>query len=120
MSSKNRTGISRRSLLKTAAAVSAFGPLFQATQGELSAQARQNGPNRNSSPSDLKITDIRGVTIASNYDYPIIRIDTNQGVYGLGEVFCNDMISQALLPGNRRDPGGDSPLRLSGIEQRRI
>ena len=42
--------------------------------------------NRNSSPSDLKITDMRSVLIASNYDYPIIRIDTNQGVYGLGEV----------------------------------
>jgi L-alanine-DL-glutamate epimerase-like enolase superfamily enzyme len=29
---------------------------------------------------------MRSVLIASNYDYPIIRIDTNQGVYGLGEV----------------------------------
>ena len=29
---------------------------------------------------------MRAIRIASNYDYPIIRIDTNQGVYGLGEV----------------------------------
>ena len=29
---------------------------------------------------------MRSVLVASNYDYPIIRIDTNQGVYGLGEV----------------------------------
>lgn len=42
--------------------------------------------NRNSAPSQLKITDMRSVLVASNYDYPIIRIDTNQGVYGLGEV----------------------------------
>lgn len=35
---------------------------------------------------DLKITDLRVAVVASNYDYPIIRIDTNQGVYGLGEV----------------------------------
>jgi len=41
--------------------------------------------NRNSAPSDLKITDMRACTVAANYDYPIIRIDTNQGVYGLGE-----------------------------------
>lgn len=41
--------------------------------------------NRYSAPSQLKITDLRSVLIASNYDYPIIRIDTNQGVYGLGE-----------------------------------
>ena len=39
-----------------------------------------------SKPSDLKITDMRLAVVASNYDYPIIRIDTNQGVYGLGEV----------------------------------
>src|SRR5271157_4187248 len=71
VSSSKTTGISRRSLMRRTAAVTAFGPLFQATRGELSAQARQNGPNRNSPPSDLKITDIRGCTIASNYDYPI-------------------------------------------------
>lgn len=39
-----------------------------------------------SSPSDLKITDMRIAVVCSNYDYPIIRIDTNQGVYGIGEV----------------------------------
>jgi len=46
----------------------------------------ENAINTNSRPSDLKITDIRIAVVASNYDYPIIRIDTNQGVYGLGEV----------------------------------
>jgi L-alanine-DL-glutamate epimerase-like enolase superfamily enzyme len=97
MSLRRTKAVSRRSMLKRAAALSAFGPLFQATKGELSAQARQDGPNRRSAPSALKITDIRGCTVASNYDYPIIRIDTNQGVYGLGEVFCNDMVSQSLL-----------------------
>ena len=39
-----------------------------------------------SKPSDLKITDLRMAVVASNYDYPMLRIDTNQGVYGLGEV----------------------------------
>ncbi|HEY3291542.1 MAG TPA: mandelate racemase/muconate lactonizing enzyme family protein [Anaerolineae bacterium] len=42
--------------------------------------------NTHSRPSDLKITDIRLAVVCSNYDYPIIRIDTNQGVYGIGEV----------------------------------
>ena len=42
--------------------------------------------NTHSSPSDLKITDMRVAVVCSNYDYPIIRIDTNQGVYGIGEV----------------------------------
>ena len=42
--------------------------------------------NTHSRPSDLKITDLRVAVVCSNYDYPIIRIDTNQGVYGIGEV----------------------------------
>lgn len=42
--------------------------------------------NTYSSPSNLKITDMRVAVVSSNYDYPIIRIDTNQGVYGIGEV----------------------------------
>ncbi len=110
---QKRSGTSRRSLLKRAAAISTFGPLFQATRGELSAQARQGGPNRFSAPSGLKITDMRGVTIASNYDYPIVRMDTNQGVYGLGEVFCNDMISQALLL--KPFVVGKNPLEIDSI-----
>ena len=39
-----------------------------------------------SRPSDLQITDLRTAVVASNYDYPIIRLDTNQGVTGIGEV----------------------------------
>jgi L-alanine-DL-glutamate epimerase-like enolase superfamily enzyme len=46
---------------------------------------------RSSSPSDLKITDLRYTTVsngtgATNARNVIIRIDTNQGIYGLGEV----------------------------------
>ena len=46
----------------------------------------ENAINTHSQPSDLRITDLRVAVVASNYDYPIIRLDTNQGVYGLGEV----------------------------------
>lgn len=50
-----------------------------------------------SRPTDLKITDIRGATVAANYDYPIIKIYTNQGIEGLGEVRDAGWISQALM-----------------------
>ena len=46
----------------------------------------ENAINTNSSPSELRITDMRLAVVAANYDYPIIRIETNQGIYGLGEV----------------------------------
>lgn len=46
--------------------------------------------NRSSSPSDLKITDMRYCILQLDPDggsrNPIIRIDTNQGISGLGEV----------------------------------
>jgi L-alanine-DL-glutamate epimerase-like enolase superfamily enzyme len=50
-------------------------------------EALPQNVNTNSKPSDLKITDmriavLRGVPMTS----PLIRIDTNQGIYGLGEV----------------------------------
>ena len=46
----------------------------------------ENAINTHSSPSELRITDMRLAVVAANYDYPIIKIDTNQGIYGLGEV----------------------------------
>ena len=47
--------------------------------------------SRRGAPSDLKITDMRYTTItngngATNARNVLIRIDTNQGIYGLGEV----------------------------------
>ena len=41
---------------------------------------------RASAPSDLKITDMRYAVVQNVGRTAIIRIDTNQGIYGLGEV----------------------------------
>ncbi len=84
MHRKSPACTTRRGLLRRAAALAAFGPLFRMTKPAAGAQS--DSVNRNSAPSDLKITDMRYCRIASNYDYPIIRIYTNQDVYGLGEV----------------------------------
>ena len=45
----------------------------------------ENAVRRASEPS-LRITDIRVATIQAQGIHPILKIDTNQGVYGLGEV----------------------------------
>ena len=71
--------------------------MFKMTESAASPQATAKPPNRNSAPSELRITDIRSVLVASNYDYPIIRIDTNQGVYGLGEVRDGASPTYALM-----------------------
>ncbi len=43
--------------------------------------------NRFSAPSELKITDMRFAVVMNGHARcPVLRIDTNQGIYGLGEV----------------------------------
>ncbi|MEO1017729.1 MAG: mandelate racemase/muconate lactonizing enzyme family protein [Pseudomonadota bacterium] len=46
----------------------------------------ENAVNRHSNPSDLRITDMRLAVVLGNLPYPIIKLETNQGVFGLGEV----------------------------------
>jgi L-alanine-DL-glutamate epimerase-like enolase superfamily enzyme len=72
----------RRGVLKGLAGVLGVG--FWADQ---SIEAYQQHVNTNSKPTELKITDLRVTTVArAPMTDPIIRIDTNQGIYGLGEV----------------------------------
>src|SRR4030095_4490219 len=77
----------RRSFLKKSAfggislgAVFMFSPIE-----EVIAKTTSKVP-RYSAPSDLKITDMRYCVIQNVGRTPIIRIDTNPGIYGLGEV----------------------------------
>ena len=50
-------------------------------------EAMMQHTNTASRPSELKITDLRVATVArAPMTCPVIRIDTNQGIYGLGEV----------------------------------
>lgn len=54
--------------------------------------------NRASSPSELRITDMRFTTIArAPMRCPIIRIDTNQGISGWGEVRDGASVNYALM-----------------------
>ncbi|HEY3838177.1 MAG TPA: mandelate racemase/muconate lactonizing enzyme family protein [Bryobacteraceae bacterium] len=76
-----KSSSSRRSFVRAAAGIAG------AFWAEESIQAYQNHVNTNSKPSDLKITDMRiAVITRAPMTCPVIRIDTNQGIYGLGEV----------------------------------
>lgn len=63
---------------------------------DLIAQSTQK-VSRNSSPSDLKIIDMRYCLTAVMGGTAIIRIDTNQGIYGLGEVRDAADVRYALM-----------------------
>lgn len=80
------TGSSRRNFLKkTALGGIALGGLMHLSIEDTLAQTTQN-VKRSSNPSDLKITDMRYCLTNVMGGTAIIRIDTNQGIYGLGEV----------------------------------
>src|SRR2546426_7569867 len=64
--------------------------------------------------SDLKITDLRVATVVkAPFTCPIIRIDTNQGVYGLGEVRDGASPTYALMLKSRI--AGENPLEIDRI-----
>ena len=80
-------GTDRRNFLKKAGLAGlSLGAMMGASVSESVAYSTQN-VSRASAPSDLKITDMRyAVVMRGNARSPVIRIDTNQGIYGLGEV----------------------------------
>lgn len=86
---KHEAACSRRSLFKTAGTAFAgltLAGLVDAPIEEQVACATQN-VSRSSSPSELRITDLRIAVIGrAPMRCPIIRIDTNQGICGYGEV----------------------------------
>ncbi len=80
------TNDSRRSFLKkTALGGIAIGGLLTTSIEDTIAQTTSK-VKRASNPSELKITDMRYALTNVMGGTAIIRIDTNQGIYGLGEV----------------------------------
>jgi len=100
--------VSRRKVLEHTVGGAALGAAFSG-----SAEAEPQAVNRYSAPSKLKITDMRACTVAANYDYPIIRIDTNEGVYGLGEVRDAGVKGIALIL--KAHILGKNPLEIESI-----
>ena len=99
----------RRSFLKGAAGV--FGLGFWADE---TLDALPQNTNTNSKPSDLKITDMRALTVrGAPMTCPIIRIDTNQGIYGLGEVRDGASKTYALFLKSRIL--GENPCNIDKI-----
>jgi len=135
MKSSEMRDLSRRAMLCRTAVASGLGGIFAMTaSGQQGTPGRvpTGGPgapalpgrggamhyghiNKFSAPSDLKITDIRALRIAANFDYPVIKIYTNQDVYGLGEV--RDAGNENLALGMKPLLVGKSPLDISGILQ---
>src|SRR5437588_9498039 len=110
MTKKNSGLWGRRDVLKSSALL--LGGTVIAAD---SLAAYPKAVNTSSSPSTLKITDMRVANLVKPgpSPCPIIRIDTNQGVYGLGEVRDGASATYALFLKSRLL--GENPLQLDKI-----
>ena len=110
MSSHSDARLNRRGILKTSAAM--VGGALVGGNAEADAEPQFRNVNANSSPSSLKITDLRVATVVKPGPSPctIVRVDTNQGVYGLGEVRDGASPTYALMLKSRIL--GENPLRI--------
>src|ERR1700757_906491 len=94
MSTNSGNGFNRRDVMKASALALGSSLLI----GD-PLEAYPKGVNTDSAPSALKITDMRVATVVKPgpSPCPIIRLDTNQGVYGLGEVRDGASATYALF-----------------------
>src|SRR5438876_3584043 len=107
---KSFTQLNRRAFLRSATGGLAVAGLWA---GDTLEAAMQN-VNQNSRPSDLKITDLRVAVLArAPMTCPLIRIDTNQGIYGLGEVRDGASSTYALILKSRIL--GENPCNIDKI-----
>ena len=110
MVNQSRQLLDRRSILKSSAAVLGTSLLAGGR-----ADGYPKSVNTNSKPSDLKITDLRVAIVVKPgpSPCPLIRIDTNQGVSGLGEVRDGASATYALFLKSRIL--GENPLQIDKI-----
>jgi len=79
-------GSDRRDFLKQSLGGITLGSLFLSRPEEILEHSTSK-VNKFSAPSDLKITDMKyAVVMNGNGRCPVIKIETNQGIVGLGEV----------------------------------
>ncbi len=104
----NRRDFLKKTALGGIAMTSLMGLTFEDTMAQTTSKVQKA-----SSPSDLKITDLRYAVTAVMGRTAIIRIDTNQGIYGLGEVRDGADVRYALFLKSRIL--GENPCNVEKI-----
>src|SRR4029079_12728054 len=106
----------RRSFLKHTIATLGIGSMARPARAAAPdpIEALGQNINTNSKPSELKVTDLRVAVVGgAPMTCPLIRIDTNQGIYGLGEVRDGASKTYALMLKSRLL--GENPLNVDRL-----
>lgn len=107
---KNRFHTSRRRFLGSAAGAATLGAFWS----EKDLLGWQENVRTASKPSDLKITDLRVAhVVGAPMRCPLIRLETNQGIHGLGEVRDGASPTYALMLKSRLI--GENPCDVDRI-----
>ena len=110
MITSSKSSLNRRSLFRNTLAAAAAGSFWP----DKTLAALTQNVNTASKPSELKITDMRIATLVrAPMRDPLIRIDTNQGIYGLGEVRDGASKNYALMLKSRIL--GENPCNVEKI-----
>ena len=105
--------LDRRTFFKSAGAAAA-GASAIGFLGDADLEGAVQNVNKNSIPSELKITDLRVATVVgAPMTCPLIKIDTNQGISGYGEVRDGASASYALFLKSR--VVGENPCNVDKI-----
>jgi L-alanine-DL-glutamate epimerase-like enolase superfamily enzyme len=115
MSDMQKPKFNRRSILKSSLAMLAGSAFTRSVDAQ---EPAIKNVNQASSPSTLKITDMRYAVVVKPGPSPcvLIRIDTNQDVYGLGEV--RDIAGPQYAMVLKSRLLGENPLNIDYLFQK--
>lgn len=104
--------ITRRNLLKSLGTVAGLAGLPHLSLAEQAEEVRGR-VNTNSEPSQLRITDLRVVPMLNQMRSYVLRLDTNQGISGYGEIRDGASPTYALMLKSRLI--GENPCHVDKI-----
>ena len=106
--------LDRRSFFKSTGKGAAGISLASYFNSSEDVEAATQNVNKASKPSELKITDLRVATLSGvPFTSSLIRMDTNQGIYGLGEVRDGASKNYALMLKSRLL--GENPCNVDKV-----
>jgi L-alanine-DL-glutamate epimerase-like enolase superfamily enzyme len=94
----------RRTFLKTAATLAA-GSLFPAPFERLAAQVK----------GKIKITDVKCMIVRGTWDWNLIKVETDSGLYGIGEAYWGWGVKDLVVNKMKGIVAGEDPLNVDKL-----
>jgi L-alanine-DL-glutamate epimerase-like enolase superfamily enzyme len=100
--------MNRRNFLRTAAGATAT--LFPAPYDRLAAALRKK----------VKITDVKCMIVRGTWDWNLVKVETDSGLYGLGEAYWGPGVKDLILTQMKPLVIGEDPLNVDKLYTRML